>query len=146
MKSKFRRGVFIVVYSKYNGKIRYLILKRKLHWKGWEFSKGGVKVFETKRKAVRRETKEETGLKILKIKGFNFTGKYKYDKKYPDRKGYSGQSFSLYAVETRMRGAKLERREHSDFKWVDFKEALEKLKWENQKKSLKIVNLWLKTR
>ena len=143
---KYRRAVFIVVYSKHNGRIKYLLLKRKLHWKGWEFAKGGVKIAETKKMAVRREMREETGLKPLKIKRFNFSGKYKYDKKYPDRKGLVGQSFTLYAVGTRMKDAKIDNIEHSDYIWLDFEKALEKLRWENQKKSLKIVNLWLKTR
>jgi len=145
-KGKYRQAVFIVVYSKHNGRIKYLLLKRKLHWKGWEFAKGGVRFLETKRRAVKRELKEETGLKSSKIKKFNFFGKYKYNKKYPDRKGLTGQSFTLYAVETKRKDAKIDRIEHSDYIWLDFEKALEKLRWENQKKSLKIVNLWLKTR
>ena len=145
-RGKFRRAVFIVVYSRHNGRIKYLLLKRKIHWKGWEFAKGGVKFLETQRRTVRRELKEETGLKPLKIKKFNFSGKYKYDKKYPGRKGITGQSFTLYAVETRMKDAKVDNIEHSDYIWLDFEKAMEKLRWENQKKSLKIVNLWIKTR
>jgi 8-oxo-dGTP pyrophosphatase MutT (NUDIX family) len=145
-KMKFRKAVFIVVYSKHNSRTRYLILKRKLHWKGWEFPKGGVKLAETKRMAVRRETKEETGLKILGIKKFNFAGKYKYDKKYSDRRRFIGQTFYLYAVETRGKDARLDKLEHSDFKWMDFNEAMKRLTWEDQRKSLNIVNLWVKTR
>jgi 8-oxo-dGTP pyrophosphatase MutT (NUDIX family) len=145
-KGKFRKAVFIVVYSKHNGRIKYLILKRKLHWKGWEFPKGGRRIAETRKMAVKREMKEETGLKILKMKKFNYSGKYKYDKKCPHRNGAIGQTFSLYAIETRMKDAKLDRLEHSDFKWVDFNEAMKKLTWENQRKSLNIVNLWIKTR
>ena len=145
-KGKFRKAVFIVVYSKHNSRIRYLILKRKLHWKGWEFPKGGVKLAETKRMAVKREMKEETGLKILNMKKFNFSGKYKYDKKYPNRGRFTGQTFYLYAVKTRGKDARLDKLEHSDFKWVDFNEAMKKITWENQRKSLNIVNLWVKTR
>ena len=42
MNSKYRKIVFIVTYAKLKDKIYYLILKRKLHWKGWEFVKGGI--------------------------------------------------------------------------------------------------------
>ena len=67
---KYRKGIFVVVYSKTKNKIEYLILKRKLHWKGWEFPKGGKRIYETLQMAVKREVKEETGLKPLKIKSF----------------------------------------------------------------------------
>ena len=143
---KIRKGVSAIIFFDSPRGTEYLLLKRKLHWKGWEFAKGGVKIAETKKMAVRREMREETGLKPLKIKRFNFSGKYKYDKKYLDRKGLVGQSFTLYAVGTRMKDAKIDNIEHSDYIWLDFEKALEKLRWENQKKSLKIVNLWLKTR
>jgi len=67
---KIRRAIFIVVYTQTKQGIKYLILKRKLHWKGWEFPKGGIKKYELRRFAIRRELKEETGLKPLKIKSF----------------------------------------------------------------------------
>ena len=67
MTDKYRKAVFIVAYSKINNKIEYLLLKRKLHWKGWEFPKGGAEEKENNLDAVKRELKEETGLKILNI-------------------------------------------------------------------------------
>ena len=78
---KYRKSVFVVVYSKTKKGVEYLILKRKLHWIGWEFPKGGIKKFESKKRAVRREIKEETGLNPSKISRFNFSGKFNYDKK-----------------------------------------------------------------
>ncbi len=65
---KHRKGIFLVTYSKENGKTKYLILKRKLHWKGWEFPKGGIEPGESIKKTIKRELKEETGLKPLMIK------------------------------------------------------------------------------
>lgn len=141
---RYRNAVFIVVYSGKNNKTEYLILKRKLHWKGWEFPKGGVKPLEPKRNAVIRETKEETGLKILKIKKFNVSGKYKYEKKLPDREGIIGQNYFLYAVEVKKEKVKIDKIEHSDYKWLTFGEAVKKLSWSNQKKCLRIVNGWLR--
>jgi len=141
---KYRPAVFIVTYSKDKNRIEYLILKRKLHWKGWEFPKGGMKKIETKEKAVKREIKEETGLEILNIKKFNIHGKYKYDKEYPDRKNIKGQTFSLYSAEVKKAKIKLDKLEHSDYKWLDFKQARKNLTWSNQRKCLKIVNDWLK--
>ena len=40
--NNYRKSVFIVVYRKTEKGILYLILKRKLHWVGWEFPKGGI--------------------------------------------------------------------------------------------------------
>jgi 8-oxo-dGTP pyrophosphatase MutT (NUDIX family) len=144
MKQKFRKAVFIVTYSKIKNKIYYLILKRKLHWKGWEFPKGGINFFETKKHAVKRELKEETGLSALKIKKFDVHGKYKYNKRYKDRPGIKGQNYTLFAVKTNKGKIKLDRLEHSDYKWLGFKKAQRLLTHKNQKKCLKAVNNWLK--
>ena len=143
MKPKFRKAVFIVTYAKTNEGIKYLILKRKLHWRGWEFPKGGINQDETKKAVVRREIFEETGKKPLKIKKYNFSGRYRYKKKYPDRKDFIGQSFILYAAEIKYGKIKFDKLEHSEYKWLQFEEATRRLTWPNQKKSLKIVNNWL---
>lgn len=149
-KGKYRKAVFILTYAKTRGKankkIEYLILKRRLHWIGWEFPKGGVRRFETKRRAVRREIREETGLNILKIKKFHVHGQYRYDKKYAYRKGMIGQTFSLYAVEVKKDKVKISDKEHSDYKWADFRQTLKLLTWNNQKRCLKIVNSYLTNR
>ncbi len=144
---KYRKGVFILMYTKTNKGIKYLILKRKLHWKGWEFSKGGIENKEPILKTVKRELKEETGISdFLWIKKFNFSGKYKYEKELSDREGIIGQTFeALYAVRVspeKMR-IKIDKKEHSSYQWVDYKTALNMLTWKNQKESLKIVKKWL---
>jgi 8-oxo-dGTP pyrophosphatase MutT (NUDIX family) len=107
-------------------------------------SKGGIGFLETKKRAIKREVKEETGLDVLKIKKFNINGKYKYDKEYPSRKGLVGQTFSLYAVEVKKGKIKLDRLEHSNYKWLEFEKTVRELKWPNQKKCMAIVHEWLK--
>ena len=143
MKGKYRNAIFAVVWTKEKNKIKYLILKRKKHWVGWEFPKGKIEFLETKKMTVRREIKEETGLKILKIKKFNVDGLYKYKKKMNDRKGFIGQTYHLFSAEVQMGKVSIDKREHSDFKWMNFNEAVKKVTWENQKKCLKIVNEWV---
>jgi len=146
MTEKYRKAVFIVAYSKSNNKIEYLLLKRKLHWKGWEFPKGGAEEKEKPLDAVKREVKEETGLKILNIKNFKLNGKYDYDKKYLDRKDFIGQTYSLYSAEVKKSNVLLDKQEHSDFKWLEFNKALGLLTWQNQKECLKLVDDWLNKR
>ena len=143
MNLKYRKGIFLVTYSIEDEKVQYLILKRKLHWRGWEFPKGGVNPNERMGHAAKRELREETGLKVLAIKKFNVFGKYKYEKPLKDRQGFIGQSYVLYAAEIKMGKVKLDRIEHSGYKWLGFKDALRTLTWPNQKKCLRIVNKWL---
>ena len=143
---KYRKAVFGVTYSiDSSGKIEYILLKRKKHWKGWEFPKGKIEKFELKRWTARREVKEETGLHILSIKRFKEKGSYNYNKKLWDRPQMVGQTYHLFAVKVKKGNGKLKLDpiEHNGYKWVSFKEAYEKLTWPNQKRCLKIVNKWL---
>ncbi len=57
-----RKLVTAVIFHK----DKYLILKRRLHWRGWEFVKGDID-HEGYRKAVLREIKEETGLRKVRV-------------------------------------------------------------------------------
>lgn len=142
---RIRRAVFIVTYANSGGEIKYLILKRKLHWKGWEFPKGGVKTFELRKNAVKRELEEETGLKPLKIIAFKERGSYRYNKTHLDRRGITGQDYKLYSAEVKYsRKIKLDKTEHSSFEWKNFEGAIKKLTWSNQKRCLKIVDRFLK--
>jgi len=147
---KYRPSVFIVTYSITKGKIYYLILKRKLHWKGWEFPKGGLegiieRIFP--KRAVKRELIEETGLTPIKIRKHNYSGAFRYKKIFADRPGIIGQTYQLYSAEVKKQKPHVKKnkeREHSDYLWTDYKTALKKLTWPNQKKCLTIVNSWLK--
>ena len=150
---KYRRGIFIVVYSN-KSKPEYLLLKRKLHWKGWEFPKGGRKRFELIKNTLRREIEEETGLKIVKgsTKNHHLKGIFLYEHKLKTRPGYIGQKYSLYSVEVNTPGGTRKKKidlkknpakEHSDYGWFDFKRALKKLTWSNQRKCLRVVNKYL---
>ncbi len=147
---KYRKAVFVVTYAIEKNKIYYLILKRKLHWKGWEFPKGGLEGVKERfftKKAVKREIIEETGLIPIKINKHNFSGKFKYDKIFKDRPGLIGQTYKLYSAEIEKKKPALEKNkdaEHSDYLWADYKTALKKLTWTNQRECLRIVNNLLK--
>jgi len=137
---KYRKGVFIVTYSKTKEGIKYLVLKRKLHWKGWEFPKGGLKKNEDIIKGLKREIKEETGKLPFNIKNFHVSGKYKYEKKLKDREGVAGQTYSLYSAEIKPSLIKIDKKEHLEYKWLSFEKALKKLIWPNQRRCLRITN------
>ncbi len=143
MKKRYRKAVFIVTYRKEKHRIIYLILKRKLHWIGWEFPKGGVEKFEFKKSAVKRELKEETGQSSNNIKKYSIKGKYKYHMSFKDRPGYIGQSYKLYSAEIKNKKIILDKREHVGYLWLPYDKALKKLTWLNQRKCLSIVNNYL---
>jgi hypothetical protein len=65
-----------------------------------------------------------------------------------DRPKKIGQTYSLFAVKVEKGNGKLklDSVEHNGYKWASFKEAYRKLTWPNQKRCLRIVNLWLKKR
>lgn len=139
---KYRKAVFLVVYKK-TDKIFYLILKRKLHWKGWEFPKGGIEPNENQLEAVKRELKEETGLPYITIKDEKIKGSYSYKKDIKERP-YSGQEYKLFSVQVKPGKIKMDEKEHASYKWLAYKEAVKRLTWKNQKECLKIVDTSLK--
>ena len=138
---EFRPGIFLVVYkTDKTKKPEYLVLKRKLHWKGWEFTKGGKEKNESDLEAVKRELKEESGLKMISIQSYKKKGRYIYDKKTRNGRGKVGQTFKLYSVRVKPGKVKISKLEHSGYKWADFKTAMKMLTWKNQKECLGIVN------
>lgn len=143
---KYRPAVFVLAYTLENTKPEYILLKRKLHWKGWEFAKGKIELGETKVQTAKRELLEETGLRAIKIRKFPYNGKYNYRKILPDRPKYKGQTFSLFGAEVKKDRVSLDPKEHNGHKWVNFTNAHKMLTWGDQKKSLRIVNSWLKKR
>jgi len=141
-KIPYRKAIFIVAYRIIDNNIKYLILKRRLHWKGWEFPKGGVEFLETKKRAVKREVLEETGLASIKITNHKMRGKYNYKKIIPNR-SYQGQSYQLYSVKLKDGIVRVDHREHSSYLWLPYEKAIKKLTWGNQKECLKLVNDYL---
>lgn len=135
----YRKAVFAVVYIK--GKsIEYVLLKRKLHWKGWEFPKGKIEKNETLLKAVKREVFEETGQIPNKIIRFNISGSYRYNKLLKDRPNYFGQTYKLFAAEIKNKKIKIDKIEHSAYKILPFEKAVKLLTWPNQRKCLRTVD------
>jgi 8-oxo-dGTP pyrophosphatase MutT (NUDIX family) len=148
---KYRKAVFVVVYRKTKNflgkeKIKYLILKRKKHWNGWEFPKGGVDRKETQIKSAKREVFEETGQEGFNTKEHNLSGKYKYPRRLKDRKSFIGQTFRLFSAEVKKKKCKIDQREHSDYRWLLFQKAKRLVNFQNQKESLELVNKFLENK
>ena len=143
LKRKYRPGIFIVTYKIVKDEIKFLILKRKLHWKGYEFPKGGIEIKEPIKKTLIRELKEENGLEKIKKVNHRIKWKYLYDKKYSDRPKIKGQTLKLFSVQVENKKVKIDKNEHSSYEWLSFKEALRKLTYPNQKDCLVKVHDYL---
>lgn len=143
MKRSYRKAVFVVTYRKEKNKLMYLVLKRKLHWTGWEFPKGGIEKGETRILTIVRELKEETGLSPANIINHHVHGKYKFPKFLKDRPFHIGHAYSLFSAEVKSKKVKIDNYEHSGYKWLNYKEAVKILNWPDQKQCLKIVDNYL---
>ncbi len=138
MHKKYRRGIFCVTCSK--KPLRYLLLQRKLHWKGWEFPKGGSLAREKPENTVKRELFEETGLRAVNIKQFPVRGSFAYDKKTQAEWKVKGFKYSLFSAEVKKGKIKISKKEHDKFKWCSYQQALKLLSWPDQRKCLKTAN------
>ena len=76
---KIRKGIFAVVYKKVDDYYHFAVFERQLHWKGWEMIKGGLEKNETYEGCVRRELKEEAGIRnIIKLEKLNEIQSWNY--------------------------------------------------------------------
>ena len=120
----------VIFYKEKDGEIKYLLLKHSDDY--WNFPKGLIEKGETETAAARREIKEETGLKKIKII-YGFKTWYKYFYRAP--KDYHkienrGKTFMkiviFYLVQSLNKDVKISF-EHQDYGWFAFEEALAKL-------------------
>ncbi len=145
VKGKYRPAVFIVVYRRTKNlfgkeKIKYLLLKRKHHWVGWEFPKGGIDKGEKPMETAIRETKEECGQEGFDFRKYNFSGKYEYGRVLKDGPGFVGQTYTLFSAEVKGKKIVFDKKEHFGYRWVSFEKAMRKLSKKNQRRALEIVD------
>ena len=121
-----RKGICAIVFRKRKARTEFLLLHRILHWKGWEFPKGGIDGKETALKALKRELKEETGiLEFKSVKSLNARLEF-YDRFR--RRIFSGKAFLVeFFPDSKISLAKNKVKEHSSFKWVSKSKVLKTL-------------------
>jgi len=126
MKQKVIKKVRVIIYDVKNGKPYFLILRRVLNWRGWEFLKETIKPGETTLQATKRGIKEETHLKKPRIvKEFHYHENWRA----------MAKNFSIVCLYIAWADMKqkilLKQRitEHNGYAWVDKKTALKKLTW-----------------
>jgi 8-oxo-dGTP pyrophosphatase MutT (NUDIX family) len=113
-----------------------------LHYEAghWDFPKGHLEKGETPEQAALRELNEETGITDAEIlSGFAERIHYFFKKE--------GKTVSkevvFFVAKTKTSKVKLSF-EHKGFAWLPFKEAVEKLTYDNAKDILRKADAWLK--
>jgi len=142
MPLEFSAGV--IIFRKEKNKVLYLILQ--YGYDGYthrDYVKGiiGDEVKGEKAKdAAVREAEEEAGITDLKfVEGFKHKLHYFFRKK---GKTYF-KTVTFFLAETKKKRIKLSF-EHSDYKWLEFKDALEQLTYKNAKNALKKADKFLR--
>lgn len=110
-----RTMVTAVIFDQHG---RFLILKRKLHWHGWEFVKGHVEK-ETTKHAVVREIHEETGIRKMRVVS-KLPPEIFY--RHENIHGHTSSVQKAFLVEYLGGRVKISF-EHSTYRWADKKKA-----------------------
>jgi 8-oxo-dGTP pyrophosphatase MutT (NUDIX family) len=125
----FEKSVGAVVFRRDDKKILYLLLA--YNPKYWGFPKGHVEKKETEEETLRREIKEETGIKGLKIIPefrremryfYRAKGKEREERKKENRKTLIMKKAVFYLAETKIKKVVLSR-EHVGFVWLPFEKS-----------------------
>ena len=126
-----------IIFRRENNKTKYLLIK--YGWGHWEFPRGLIEKGESLEETAKREIAEETGIKDVKfIPGFKKWIKFFF--KLKEKNVMKIATFLLAETETEK--IKLSH-EHTDYNWLEYKEALERLTFDNSKKILEKANEYL---
>ncbi len=117
---------------------QFLLLKYNIHGHThWDFPKGKIKDKEKPYETALREIKEETNLEDIKlINNFEFDQTYSYQKNNGIMVSKT-VTFLLFETLKKYKESIELSNEHSDYKWVNFKEALTLLQFSGQKEALR---------
>ncbi len=136
-----------ILYKRADGKIQYLLLKRHPE-KGefWQPMTEGLEEGETKIEALKRGIREETGITSI-IKIIENLHYYEFQDpsliEYFKRHGRDCNHAKEYVFGVEVSSDEkvvLDGKEHSEYRWCSFEEALKLLKWKGNKEALEKLN------
>ncbi|MCR5041424.1 MAG: NUDIX domain-containing protein [Clostridia bacterium] len=120
-----------VVVHGHGARRRYLLIRNRRST-NWSFPKGHVEKGESAHETAGREVFEETGLRVEFLPHFRCTSRYKVGRNVEKLV----EVFLGYAENA---GVTLQRSEIDDFVWLTYDDALAALKFENDKRILRMA-------
>lgn len=126
-----------IIFRRNGNIIEYLLLKRLPERNGfWQPVTGGVEEGETREEALRREVMEETGVENMVVV---IEDLYYFEFSDPNL----NQEY-VYGVEiSPSEEIIFDQKEHSEYRWCSFQEALQLLHWKENKEALRKLNATL---
>lgn len=141
MEKKKENSYGIIPVFKSKGEYLFLVVRHKSSSKHWDFPKGHKVEGESDEMVAKRELFEETGIKNVKIvEGFSILNNYTY--KFEDE--LREKSVKLFLGIVMDPKIEIQELEISDWKWLNFGEALDTLTYKNSQKILKEAIKFLK--
>lgn len=131
----YERSCGAVVYRFINDEVRYLLIKnrRSAHW---GFPKGHVERGESNEQTAMREVLEETGIHIKILPGFASKSDYTIQ-------GKIEKSVTIYLAKTNDVQTIIQREEIEDYMWLDYKRAMDNLRFINDRNILEDARKYL---
>ena len=140
------KQVLIIPYRNIDDKIEYCVFKRK-DMNAWQWISGGAEDFDKNiLESAKRELWEETGIKDVQIQQLELTCKIPVvnivkDFIWGEDVFYSEEY--AFSVNITNKQIKLSN-EHTEYKWVDYSEAKNLLKYDSNKSALWELDIKLK--
>jgi dATP pyrophosphohydrolase len=143
-----RIEAIVFSYDKENKEVRYLVIKRSEEDGGfWQPVTGTMEEGEYKTDCLMREIWEETSIDLDETKNFIIPNVYHFEwkKNYPDGTWtITEYVFGVFVSEENMKRSLTLSHEHTDYKWVNFIDALELFSMDNNKEALKRLDSYLR--
>lgn len=129
------------IFRETEGEPEFLLMKRshdEIYPGIWQMVTGKIKEDEKAWETALRELKEETGLAPKDFWVIPFTNSF-----YSHEKDVMCM-VPVFVVRVNSDSTVTLSKEHSEYKWVSFEEAKKELAWYGQRKSVDIINEYLK--
>lgn len=142
-----RIEAIVFSYDKENKEIRYLAIKRSEEDGGfWQPVTGTMEEGEYKTDCLTREIWEETSIDLEETKNFIIPDAHRFEwtKNYPEgARTITEYVFGVFVSEDNIKRPLTLSHEHTDYKWINFNDALELFSKDNNKEALKKIDSYL---
>lgn len=140
MSYKQPRSIQVIVFYESANRREYLLLRRVVGSGGfWQSVTGSLEAGETHRQAAVREVMEETGILCREDELIDLclTNTFEIAREWRDRyaPGVTHNEEVCFAARVTGREARIDRKEHDDWTWVDYETALRMLYWESNRRA-----------